>query len=629
MLEKAEEIREWLGDTENDLKPLHDRMLDDQELWRGEMKWPADQVEPGKEVRKMTRNDARVLSDKVAGILLSAKLTVRVPLLYGYEQLGERNSKIEKALESMFNKADDTLRNRLYGPSLSVFAHQVTNRGWIAGLARVEVGEDEEVDPQIIPWEPMQTFFVVGTKGVYRAAHRRWVMEKELAEEYPDVNWLQENGKAQLELLDFWEWNEEKGEIYNSIIARREFLKEPTLQQAKRMPVFVVPCPGPMPASDSSGKRVNVEDWGESVFAANRKLFREANRLDTETLDVAIADAKRGIVLSGPGGVEMARAIDQTRGEDQVYGTDKQVRQEAVAERRLPAELHILRQSLEAAMERGGLARVSWGQLPGQLSGLAIAHLASQEETVVTPRVMAMAEAYKSVAYAWVDQLMETGAEFRVVVEVDKSGKKRMERIDKLVSRPVIEVKLEPKLVGKEVQAMAVANQLRQAPPGRMPLMSDETIWEEYITVSDPEGERNRILTEAAMSLPFIQLQKQAMAFRKRGMDDYAQIMEFMADRNFQQMMTALSPPPPPTSAIGGPEARMEQGFPQQGGIEQGMGGEMMGPERGPLPPPEAMSPNAMPTVEQAFNSGQVMPQGTLEEIERLANAGLLGPRGV
>ena len=601
MLKTVSDITDWLSIAEADLLNLHTRMQDDLELWRLEDKYPEEETDyPGDRHHKMVRNDARALAEKVIGTLLSGVAIYQIPLVYGEEGMADLHSNLERMLHAFLEEANDCLRSRLEGPLNSVLANYACLRGWICGLSLLRPDDTNRgFVPNITPWEPIDTFFTLGESGVSKAAHRYWETERQLALRYPRLD-LDKDSPTQIQVVDFWEIEQSK--IYNSIVVGDDFAKKPTRQRFKRFPVFIIPAPGPVPAIDSTGQRANVEDWGESIFATNRQVYRELNRLDTETLDVALREAHRGLLLSGPGAPAVAKSIDQSREEDIAHAVREQVMAAPIPERRMPGDLHLLRMTLEQAMQRGGLSFVSWGQIPGPLAALAIANLSAQEQSFITPRVVAMTEAYKAIALAWMDQLVAMGKDFEILVRGKDRGTLERLRVGHLTEYPTIEVKLEPKLVGRELQSVAMALQMRQRPPGGFPMISDETILEKYIGVEDPRGERDRILREMAMALPFIQLQKQAIAFRAEGMHDYARILEMMADRNYQEILQAMAPPP----------ARSEP-FPME-------------PQVAPMPPPEAMPPSALfppETMSPEAMSPEMAPPG-IEEIQRLLAAGLI-----
>lgn len=262
------------------------------------------------------------------------------------------------------DSVNEKLRRRLQGTLMSIGANDFSIRGWGCGIWLV-LDTPDGIDFDFKRWEPIETYFSLGEAGVYRAAYRSWATEGELALEYPKMN-LDPTKDTLLEVIDFWEVEvvKKKQNLYNAVIVGTEFAKEPTKQKFTNMPIQIIPVPGPVPATDQSGERLNVEDWGESIFGANRTIAKLANELDTEILDHVLHEIHRGRIHSGPGGPEIAESIEQHGDDDMEHSTPEAVKSESTPSNPIPGEAGVLRQSFEQQLQRGGLSYVSWGQIP-------------------------------------------------------------------------------------------------------------------------------------------------------------------------------------------------------------------------------------------------------------------------
>ena len=571
-LQTVDEIKTWFSRAETELEPLHTRMRDDLSLWRMENVYPADSPQPKDKHRTMARNDLRALAEKVIGTLLSAEPDIVLPLIYGQEDKTEAFSQIERMVHIGLDSVNEKLRRRLQGTITSIGANDFSLRGWGCGIW-LTLDLPDGIDFDFKRWEPIETYFSVGTEGIYRAAHRRWEPEGQLALEYPGLK-LDKTKDTQLEVIDFWEVEKVKNKqtLWNAIIVGTEFAKAPTKQKFTNMPVHIIPVSGPVPATDQSGERLNVEDWGESIFGANRLIAKLVNELDTEMLDHVLSEIHKGLLLSGPGAREIAESIEQYGEDDIPHSTPDDLKAQPVPPRQTPIEAQMLRQSFMLQLERGGLSNISWGQVQGPLSGLAISNLAAQEESFVIPRAQAMAAMIQFGIEAWIHQLSAINKPFEGLF---KQGKTLMPvKVQRMEKVPRIVVSIEPKLPGRDLQSMAAAQQMRMVGPGGKPLLSDLTILEQYLKVEDPVEEERRKDVQEAESMPFVRLQKMADSARRKNLTDLADILEKMADRELEKAMGDL----------GG----RQPGLPTPG-MPQGPG------ERPPLPPSEAMSPGAMP----------------------------------
>lgn len=599
-LQTVDEIITWFSKAETQLEPLHTRMRDDLSLWRMENVFPVDSPQPKDKHRTMARNDLRALAEKVIGTLMSAEPDIVLPTIFGQEDKTEAFSAIERMVRIGLDSVNEKLRKRLQGTIATIGANDFSIRGWGCGIWLI-LDPPEGIDFDMKRWEPIETYFSLGEDGIYRAAHRTWAPEGQLALEYPKMN-LDPTKDTQLVVIDFWEVEKVKSKqsLYNAIIVGTEFAKEPTKQKFTNMPVFIIPVPGPVPATDQAGERLNVEDWGESIFGANRLIAKLASELDTEILNLVLSEIHKGLILSGPGGPEIAESITQYGEDDIAHSTTEVVKAEPTPPRMVPGEASMLRQSFEQQLQRGGLSYVSWGQIPGALSALAISNLAAQEESFIIPRAKAMEEMIRFGIEAWLHQLSAVNKPFEGLF---KQGKTLVPvKVARMEKVPRIEVSIQPKLPGRDLQSMAAANQMRAPGPGGEPLLSDLTIMEQYLKVEDPAGEERRKRVQKAKRLPFVELQELADSARRTpGMEDFADLLERMADRALKQAYESLGPTPG-----------------QAGGVP---GGQPPQSERPPLPPPEAMSPGAMPPIPEpggnmpGQNGGNQSPEDAIRQL--------------
>ena len=281
-------------------------------------------------------------------------------------------------------------------------------------------------------------------------------------------------------------------------------------------------------------------------------------------------------------------------------------------------------------LHRGSIPHSVYGELQVQLSGFAINTLRQGVESVLSPRIIALENAYKQVCNLICDQY--SSGSFSTM-ELSGRDNNRMYFSEKITAKKVkeggdIEVSVVPKLPQDDMSKYSMAQIAREGPT---PLMPDLWIRDNVLGVQDADQIEDSIKEQVAeKTLPEAGLWSLYQAAQKQGRDDLAELylnelMAILMEKS-KKMQELMGPPPPPPGMMPPPPMPM----PPPGMLPPPpMGpplGPPMGPPPGPLPPmpPPGVMPPAMGGVPPPIptpQAGPIVPPGQ-------PRPGAQGPRG-
>jgi len=533
----------------------------------------------GKGYFSYTSNSARVLADKVMSLLTTARLLYQIPpedLTIDDRKL---SSNIERFLYGALSLNDKRLKS-LGQPILrDALAWLFLIRGGAAIRTFVNKDDKGKTTVEIVPWDLYSTAYRIGANGLEWAVHKRMATRQSVVEEYPNLKiappqnpsfWSKLFGAGSrpaddLPVYDFWD------KEVNGIIVGNEWAKEPEEHGCKRCPIDII-LVGAMPTVISSNGTIETEAYrGESIFAANRKLYPIINKTMSDYLTLV----RRGVkVPLQYGSADGKKTIDvdiyQTE-KAAVISTERDDIIRPIMPESMPKDAEGLMSFLMSEVQRGGLSHISMGELNFRLSGYAISELQQTLITTIAPFVTAMEKAYESTADTLIEQFAAGGYKpIEVMGHTSQGTAFGYPRPEKIKSsdlkadwRPV--VKLVAQLPKDDAQRVNLANILRM---GERPLLSHREILESYLEVQDPELSLQRIDEEWGNNIPMIRLQRTFQAYVEAGeMHKAVLVMEEM--KKLMQQMEAQLPQPEQGAGGGGAMGGMS---PETMPIEQ-MGG--------------------------------------------------------
>ena len=374
-----DEIIRAVGRHEEQTRPLRDRMEGDFRLYRLE---PFQEVDgyghPVEGFRSYTSNAPQVYADKVIQWIARAEFGIRIPQAGRTGAQRAVDALKEKWTWGLMRSVDRRIQQRMEPPMRDLTAFHNVVRGMVAGRWLMMNTASGETVVDMTPWDPMHTYWSVGTEGLEWACYKVRKTRGEIRAEYgvdigEDIDTLrvgaQDGDDAEMEVYDFYD------RTHNTVVAGNGVvLKRPTPHGAGRVPVVIVPV-GPVPLVQTDAAMDSVSDYGESVFKSNREIYDKHNLMMSIFLELA-ARARRP-----PLGVK-SRDGRKTLDEDPyMEGTTISMSEgdevQAFPLLKTTQDAADLTGRISGEVQRGSIPHSVYGELQFQLSGFAINTLRS------------------------------------------------------------------------------------------------------------------------------------------------------------------------------------------------------------------------------------------------------------
>ena len=624
---KVEEIID-LVDTHYDVtEPLRSRMDSDHQLYR------LSPYAAGDGYQSYTSNEPQTYPDKIISWMSDADFVMRIPPNGNPRNTREINNDKERFIIGAIKSANERLHRKLQPDLQSQLAWYITLRGWFAGRALLVKEDNEPTHVDITPWDPMHTYWGVDPKGLAWACYKVKKTRKEVENQYGvRLGEIRQDDDG-IDVYDLYDSE------YNFVVIGNRFIMKKTKHGGSDVPVFLGPV-GSNPLVQSlewSSIEDTVEDYGESVYKSTRDIYDNHNFMMSVMLELTARSRKQGLkIVSRDGGKTLEEdpykegtEISLAQGEDiQPLGLMEMAKESGAYMGMVSGEL-----------QRGSIPHSVYGELQFQLSGFAINTLRQGVETVLSPRIIALENAYKQICNLICDQY--SSGSFSAM-ELSGRDNNRMYFSETITPEKVkdggdIEVTIVPKLPQDDMSKYSMAQIAREGPT---PLMPDLWIRDHVLGVQDADQIEDAVKEQIAeKTLPEAGLWSLYQASQKQGRDDLAEIylnelvMALLAKSKEMNQLMAPEPPPQPPMPPMGPGM---MGPPPMG--PPGPPGPPMGPPGGPLPPmpPPGVMPPAMAGVPPPVptpQAGPVVPPGQprpggLGDAERLRRIGLVGPGG-
>ena len=620
---EPDEIIQAVQKHADETDALRVRMEEDYELYT------LSEYDAGDGFQSYTSNAPQVYADKVVGWIANHEIIIRMPYNNGHEIDRLRFDAKEKFLIGLFRANDERLTELLLPSAQQQMCWYISIRGWYAARSLLMKDSDGETYVDFTPWDPLHTFWSMGSKGLNWACYRIRKTRSEIESEYPDFklddSYRSDGGFDEIG-IDVYDYYDDE---QNCVVIHGDFAKKPTPHGSDRVPVVIGAVgtqPPIQPRLMNKHNSMTASDYGESVFKSNRDLFGRNNFMMSVMLELVARSRKQGMLVRSRDGsktldedpYQIGAEISLAEGEDiSPLGLMEMARESSAFMGLVSGEI-----------QRGSLPYSVYGELQFQLSGFAINTLRQGIETVIQPRLKALSNAYVQVCNLLSDQY-ESGS-FKAMQLVGWNNNRNW--FDELIEPEIISGIGAPEinLIGDLPQDdMTKMNMAQIARNGQMPLLPDRMIRDEILGLQNADEADAAIKEQMAeQMIPEAALWTILKATEERGRPDlsqfyFSQLMEILAQK---QMMREQGMMP---GGAGGPQ----QGAPPQGGPPQGAGPGGGGATQG-LPPnvmPPAMMgiPPPLPTPQ----AGALVPPGSprpgrLSTAERLSRLGLFPPGG-
>jgi hypothetical protein len=590
-------------------------------------------VDPLAGFRKYTSNEPRTFANKVLSLLTSARLIIRAERGDKTREERSQSNDKERFVIGMLNAVDERLL-RLMLPKLDAqLAFHCGIRGRYAVRSLLTKREDGSTIPDVTPFDPRHVYWAMGRDGLAWVIHEIQKTPQEIQAQYGvTIEPKAPNGagpsREQTEtVFDYYD-----GEV-NKVVTEDRVLKRATKHGSPRTPIvlgIVGPTPPIQNFESSEGSSVDTsEDYGESIYQADRRGYKELNFALSAMSEFVKRSLKQPYVLTSKDGSKTLM--------DNPYlsGTEIPLRE---GEKIEPLNLLTMAQEtgvwmglITGEIQRGALPHSAFGELQFQLSGFAINSLRQGMTTAIEPPRQAMEDAYQQITELLSDQYA-TGA-FKSF-EVSGRDRERNYFSEEITPEVVknggeLEIELVANLPQDDVQAIATAVQMREGP---IPLADDRYIREHILKIPDSDLMNDAVLEQmAGRASPVAAAFQMMMAAAEQGDMQLAQIWLGELTVQLKQQFLNLAQLTLAAQGLGAAPTMNGAAAPTMNGAAV-PGGNGAGPRRfapGQVPnsaqgvPPPTPVPQMGPLVPPGSPRGAAQSDET-----RLAALGLTGPRG-
>jgi len=601
----ADQISKLVDDHYDSTYPFRARMQEDYDLYT------LTDYDAGDGYESYTSNEPRTYADKIVSWLSAAELTIRIPNIEETRERREMNDAKEKFLIGVLTGADERLRRRLQPSLREQIAWFISLRGWYAGRALLHKDSEGKTQIDITPWDAMHTYWCEGEEGLDWACYKIQKTKGEVLSQY-GVELEAQDDELPVEVYDFYDSE------HNIVCTGDRILKSATVHGANRVPVFIGMV-GPQPLIqniDNQTRKDTIAEYGESVFASNRGLYENHNFIMSVMMEMVSRSRKQGIKIMSRDGQKTLDEDPYKAGAEVALGQGEDVQPLGLME--VAKETGAFMGLVAGELQRGAIPHSVYGDLQFQLSGFAINTLRQGIDTILSPRITAMEDAYTQITLLICDQY---GSGSYDPISVSGRDKNRMyfsETVepDAIHMAGMPEIRIVSQLPEDDMSRMSMAQMAREGPT---PLLSDIYVRDKILGLQDADSIEDSIKEQMAeRMLPEASLWTILSATENRGRPDlaqfyYGELMYLLQQKQMmrmQSMMPQAGPSPngsTPVPGGGGPPTANPAVMPN---AMMGVPPPMPTPQGGPNVPPGSPRPNG---------------QGDEETLRRL---GLAGPRG-
>lgn len=495
-----------------DIKKAADAYFNDAAYQALKTRWEKDfdmytlqPYKPGKGFQAYTSNMPRVIGDKLINLVRQARLVITVPTkdLIDASDIETANN-IERLLYGIFCENDEELA--LSGEPIlrDQKAWFATNRGSWFIRPYVFVSEDKRTTGSIDIFDPYATAYALGSRGLAWVCHKSISRKQELIASFAEYN-----SEAALETSS----DTEDIEVYEyidgvnwGVFAKGEWLRPLEPHGCSSIPVFRIVV-GAMPSVWQTDKTDIAKYRGESIYAAIRDIIPVSNKLMSDVLTLVHRDVKKPIAIRSRGAEKtLEEDIWQS---DQAHAIQLDIDEgiETVLDQKSATDMHPLLSMVAEQIQMATFPRTSFGSLDFRLSGFAIGQLQDSVITVVSDYVQAIELSYRVCCLSIIEQFANKKLPAAKVRGTNSKNQKFGFPMPVEIKPADIngewypEVRLEPKTLKDEAEAVVLAKQLSE---GDTPLLSRKTVRETILNVEDPNAEDMRIFLEKAQESPEI-----------------------------------------------------------------------------------------------------------------------------
>ena len=502
---------------------LRKRMEDD---WALLILTPFD---AGEGYREYTSNEPMTYFNRMTAALSSGKMKIRIPVARSNREKREREAGKERFILGIFKRNDERLL-RLGQPTLlDSLASFVNMRGWYCGRNLLVIDPvSGEVYPDITAWDPLHVTWGMGEKGLKWVCHKTKMTHSEVREQYGLGALPEGQGGGQWDNpntddmgIDVYDWYDE---VNNMVVINGVFAKPPTPHSPiRRVPAFFGAV-GPVPLVQSqnfTGNR-NLIHQGESIFAANRRIYEKLNLVLSTMLQLVALSRDHAFYITSADGQKQLKGNPSLEGTQ--FGLAFGETFNLVPLLEMSKDTGTFLGLVQGEVQRGALPYSVYGQLAFQLSGYAVNLLKQATDTPVLPRKQAIENAYWQITNAISDQFA-TGAYGAMKLRGWEQNRNWFDEEftpEMIVGLPSAEIELKVNTPQDDLQKIQMA---RMATEGPWPMVSMRHAWDEILDIQDTDNMADEIKEEMAEKMiPTAVLMVLMQAAEREGRNELAML---------------------------------------------------------------------------------------------------------
>ena len=473
MADTEKEIYQLVTDKQKEMKPIFDRMDEDEKLYlleRYVMKHlPPDSSRSVEDVANTTLNDPLLYATKAISIIGGATMQT---IVEGRNMPPKQITKIEEFLNDIFYMVDELLVKREI-PGLDAFINeQICLRGSIAARSCIRIDKERGFLPDVLPLDTRCFTPEADETGMVSGAANFRRSKAKVEREYPEAKGL----GASNNVVDFWN-NERNIDFVNMRSAKNE-------ENSYKYPPFIyVICP--------IGSMLNTEGAlkhrGESIFWADRDLWPVMNETATILRTLNVNSLFGALQYASDKGEKPSKPEKSPYKQKTVHGVEKGGGYTPMPVSDIKAATRLFYSIVETRQQRGSLSAVDYGSLAFPLSAIAITRLTGSRDDIFLPRIQAKALFYQALSRMIIKQCIALGK----TIELGEEGSKNKYSSSDLKGVYTIKYRFFTDSKEQTAADLAIANAARG-------FLSDDYIRRELMKVQDPDGMEAQLKSQEA-----------------------------------------------------------------------------------------------------------------------------------
>jgi len=469
--EKAQEFKSlWTRqDTDRDhywLKPYEMKMID-------------DETKAVPRIVNLTLNDPATFAYRAIGMLQLASPQIVVE---GENLADDFTSYIEHCLTDFYMTIDRNL-SPLQLSLFPVVAEQSSIRGSVAAQNLTRKGKDGKLIVDVRPLDTRYQVYDMGMTGLNWHAYITRKTRSYINERFKyDIG----EGKQSEIVYDCYSRKRHYGWVGSGTGAIQvEDSIHPYANENNGegyVPVVVQKVPAGSMLADED----NIAHDGESIFALNRNLYPEMNRLATVLHNITIASFFGALQYASEAG-EKKRVTSPPYGLGVVVAVEKGGGFSLIPVSDIRNATRLLYSMISTRIQKGSFPETAFGTLTFPLSFIALTKLIEATDQTITPRLQCFALFYRALSEMFIQQVQMFNTSFELGVK----GHKKTYEPSKLAGEYTIGYRYY-----SESKEQRVAN-ITEAQASRG-LFSDDYIRREIMHHPNPDEEMNKLRDEQA-----------------------------------------------------------------------------------------------------------------------------------